>query len=278
MRGPVLGILAGAALWAVAPGAVAQQQQQAYEALTPERDFSGVWTTWQEPNAPPRAGRASAAVPPLPFTPEGARRKAEYDKLTGNDSAAEGSLGGDSAAAHCVVYGMPTMMQVAGGYPIEFIHRPEQLTIIYEVESETRRIYMPGRGVPLEKRLPVRQGYSEGRWEGDTLVVETSSLSDGFDQRSYPHSEEASIVERFRLVPDPVVGKALEYELTMTDPVYYTEPVGFTRKWMPLKDGHIIAYNCTEEPWLRLLEKRREQLNAGQPITAKMSDVIDVYE
>jgi hypothetical protein len=150
--------------------------------------------------------------------------------------------------------------------------------MIYEVESETRRVYMPGHGIPPEKRLPVRQGYSEGKWEGDTLVVTTTDLSDGLDQRIYPHSEDARIVERFHMVPDDKVGKVLEYELTMTDPVYYTQPIHFTRKWMPLKDGHIMAYNCTEEPWLRLLDKRREQLEAGQPVTAKMADVIDVYE
>jgi hypothetical protein len=63
----------------------------------------------------------------------------------------------------------------------------------------------------------------------------------------------------------------------MTDPVYYTEPVHFTKRWMPLKDGHIMAYNCTEEPWLRLLDARRKQFEAGQPITATMKDVIDVY-
>jgi hypothetical protein len=275
MRGPVLGILAGAMLWAVAPGAIAQH---ADEGLTPQRDFSGVWTTYRDPGAPAGAAGPIPPAPPPPFTPEGKRRAEEYRKLVGADAPQTGSFSGDNPAAHCVPYGMPTMMQSAGGYPIEFIHRPEQLTMIYEVESETRRVYMPGHGVPPEKRLPVRQGYSEGHWDGDTLVVETTDMSDGIDQRTYPHSEEAKIVERFHLVPDATVGKILEYELTMTDPVYYTAPVSFTRKWMPLKDGHIMAYNCTEEPWLRLLEKRREQMEAGQPITAKMADVIDVYE
>lgn len=245
---------------------------QADEPLTRERDFSGVWTTYRPPAAGdgPRAGGPAPAAEEPPFTAEGRRLRDEYRQLAGE--------GGDNPAAHCVVYGMPTMMQSAGGYPIEFIHRPEQLTIIYEVESETRRVYMPGHGVPPEKRLPVRQGYSEGRWEGDTLVVTTTDLSDGQDQRTYPHSDQATMVERIRVVPDAAVGKIMEYELTMTDPVYYTAPVTFTRRWMPLKDGHIMAYNCTEEPWLRLLERRREQLNAGQPITAKMADVIDVYE
>jgi hypothetical protein len=275
MRVSALGVLAGAAVLALTPAVAALA---ADEALTPARDFSGVWTSYRDPGAPPAAAGPIGAPPPAPFTEEGRRRKAEYDKLTGNDGSTPGSLGGDNPGAHCVPYGMPTMMQSAGGYPIEFIMRPEQLTMIYEVESETRRVYMPGHGVPPEKRLPVRQGYSEGRWEGDTLVVTTTDLSDGIDQRTYPHSEEAVIVERFHLVPDAAAGKILEYEATMTDPVYYTAPVSFTRKWMPLKDGHIMAYNCTEEPWLRLLDKRREQLEAGEPVTAQMRDVIDVYD
>ena len=274
MRLPVLRLLAGLALCAAAAGP--SLAQPADQPLTAERDFSGVWTTYSEPGAPPFGARA--APPELPLTAEGKRRAAEYRKLTGEDTAAPGSLGGDNPGAHCVPYGMPTMMQSAGGYPIEFIHRPEQLTMIYEVESETRRVYMPGHGVQPEKRLPVRQGYSEGHWEGYTLIVITTDMTDGIDQRTYPHSEDARIVERFRLVPDERVGKILEYELTMTDPVYYTAPVGFTRRWMPLEDGHIMAYNCTEEAWLRLLDARREQLREGAPITAKMSDVIDVYD
>jgi hypothetical protein len=263
----------GLAFAAVAAAAFAQADQP----LTPQRDFSGVWTTYNEPGTT-RAPVRGVAPPEPPFTAEGRRLRDEYRKLVGEGTAAPGSLGGDNPGAHCVVYGMPTMMQSAGGYPIEFIHRPEQLTIIYEVEGETRRVYMPGHGVPADKRLPVRQGYSEGRWDGDTLVVTTTDLSDGQDQRSYPHSEEASMVERIRLVPDAKVGKILDYELTMTDPVYYTAPVTFKKRWMPLKDGHIMAYNCSEEPWLRLLDKRREQLKAGKPITAKMADVVDVYQ
>jgi hypothetical protein len=273
MRRGVPVILAGLAL-ATAASAVAQSGD---EPITPARDFSGVWTTYRDPGAAPSAAGPIGAQPQAHFTAEGERRKAEYAKLTVNDGSTPGSLGGDNPGAHCVPYGMPTMMQSAGGYPIEFILRPEQVTMIYEVEGETRRVYMPGHGVRPEKRLPVRQGYSEGHWEGDTLVVKTTDLSDGLDQRTYPHSEEATMVERFHLVPDAKVGKILEYELTMTDPVYYTEPVHFTKRWMPLKDGHIMAYNCTEEPWLRLLDARREQLEAGQPITATMKDVIDVY-
>jgi hypothetical protein len=267
MRQFVLGVLAGTMLYALSPAAAPAQTANA--PLTAARDFSGVWTTYYPPGPRP-AFQRGAPPPALPFTDEGSRLAAEFAKLA--------TPAGDNPGSYCVPYGMPTMMQSAGGYPIEFIHRPEQLTIIYEVESETRRVYMPGRGIPPEKRLPVRQGYSEGHWEGDTLVIETTDLSDGQDQRGFPHSDQAKMIERIKLTPDAAVGKILDYEFEMTDPVYYTAPVGFKKRWMPLEDGHIMAYNCTEEPWLLLLDARRQQLAEGKPITAKMSDVIDVYK
>jgi hypothetical protein len=251
----------------------------AEDAVTPipsARDFSGVWTTYRDPDQS-SAGPFMFQLPELPLTEEGTRRRDEYRKLSLADRS---PMGGDNPGAHCVPYGMPSMMEQAGGYPIEFIQRPEQLTIIFEVESETRRVYLSGPGAELarESRLAVRQGYSIGHWEGDTLIVQTTELTDGIDQMMHPHSDQASIVERFKLVPDSKVGKILEYEMTMTDPVYYTDQVTVKRQWMPLKDGVMMPYNCSEEPWLRLLEARRKQLEAGEPITAKMSDVIDVYD
>ena len=66
----------------------------------------------------------------------------------------------------------------------------------------------------------------------------------------------------------------------MTDPVYYTEPVTASRKWARLENGAILPYNCTEEPWMKLLDMRREQLHAGEPVTATMADVYatEMYE
>ncbi|MGX7895943.1 hypothetical protein [Tsuneonella sp. HG222] len=267
MRLRNLGIAAGVAMLSSLAYASTED-----EALTPERDFSGVWVQYVDPSVPPSF---AFPTPDVPFTPEGKRRRDEYFKVT---MAGDSPFGGDNPGAHCVPYGMPTMMQMAGSYPIEFIHRPEQLTMIYEVESETRRVYMPSKATDEEGRFAVRQGYSEGHWEGNTLVVQTTDMTDAPDQMSYPHTDQASIVERFTLVPDEKVGKILEYEMTLIDPVYYDQPVSFTKKWMPMPNGRIMAYNCTEEPWLRLLEARRKQLEAGEPVTAKMSDVIDIYE
>jgi hypothetical protein len=237
-------------------------------------DFTGIWTFYIPPGPRPAgaAGGGGFGGPPatLPYTPEGKNRVAEYQKLLGPERA--------NPAAYCVDYGMPSMMENAGGYPIEFIQKPDQLTIIYEVEGEMRRVFMGERRIPPEKRIPTRQGYSIGHWEGQTLVVETTDLEDGQDQMMHPHSEDAKIVERFSLGTDDKGTKVLSYEMTMTDPVYYTEPVKTQKKWMPLVNGYIITYRCPDEFWLALLDARREQLKAGKPADAKMSDVYKARE
>jgi len=239
-------------------------------AAEPERpDFTGVWTVYREPGQA-RASGFGGPRTDLPFTAEGRRRLEEYRKLLGPENA--------NPAAYCVDYGMPAMMELAGGYPIEFIQKPDQLTIIYEVESEMRRVYMGDRRVPAEKRLPTRQGYSEGHWEGNVLVVTTTDLLDGQDQAQHPHSDQAKMTERFSLVEDATGAKLIAYEMTMTDPVYYTEPIKVQRKWQPLANGYIIPYRCADEFWYALLEARREQLKAGKPADARMSDVYKARE
>ena len=231
-------------------------------------DFSGVWTSY-------RGGGGSGFGAPasnLPLTEEGRRRVDEFRQLVAPFQ--------DNAATYCVGYGMPTMMELVAGYPIELIHRPEQLTIIFEIEGETRRVYMGDKAYPEERRYPNREGYSAGHWEGDTLVVETTSLTDGQDQRSYPHSDQARFIERFSMGTADDGSKILNYEMRLTDPIYYTEPVSYKAQWTPLPDGQIIAYNCTEEPWIKLLALRRAQLQAGEPVTATMAEVYatEMYE
>jgi len=167
-------------------------------------------------------------------------------------------------------------MSLPGSYPIEFIQKPDQLTIIFEVNNETRRIYIGDRQLEAERRLPSRAGYSAGRWEGSTLVVKTTDLTDGLDQGASPYSEEATIDERFSIA-DVNGTKVLTYQATITDPVYYTEPIKIERRYQPY-DGFIIPYGCQDELWYELLELRREQSEAGKPVEARMSDVYKIRE
>jgi hypothetical protein len=231
-------------------------------------DFTGVYETYRDPSQT-RASGFGGARAGLPLTEEGKRRVEEYQKLSGPTRL--------NGATFCADYGVPSMMSLPGSYPIEFIQKGDQLTIIYEVNNETRRIYIGDRQVPPEKRLPSRAGYSAGHWEGDVLVVKTTDLLDAQDQTASPYSDQATIDERFSLEQGANGTKVLTYKAKITDPVYYTQPVDIERKYQPY-DGFIIPYGCQDELWYELLELRRQQLEAGKPIDARMSDVYKIRE
>src|SRR5688572_13835408 len=108
-------------------------------AAAQQPDFTGVWETYR--GAP--QGRASGFGGPraaLPLTEEGRRRVEEYQALVGPERL--------NGAAHCADYGVPSMMCMPGSYPSEFIQKPAQLTLIFEVNNETRRIYIGDRQLP----------------------------------------------------------------------------------------------------------------------------------
>src|SRR5688572_358468 len=178
-----------AALYCLAVGAAAP--------ATSPPDLTGVWTNAPAAGGAPRGGgggapRGGGGGPPAPaadapqLTPLAQKRLAAYQALVGGTD--------DSPGRWCVGTGMPGSMLGSGGYPMEIIQRPEQITIVYEAHSEIRRIYFGARNAPEEDRVPSRNGYSSGRWEGDVLVVETNNLVQQLDQRTTPHSDQATIV------------------------------------------------------------------------------------
>jgi len=238
-------------------------------AAEPERpDFTGLWESYRGASQERGSGFGGRRAD-LPLTDEGERLVEEYRELEG-----PARLNG---ATYCASYGVPSMMSLPGSYPIEFIQKPDQLTIIFEVNNETRRIYIGERQLPPEQRLPSRQGYSAGHWDGDVLVVETSALLDGQDQPAQPYSDQATINERFSLDQDANGTNVLTWEATIIDPIYYTEPVATRRQYQPY-DGFIIPYGCQDELWYELLDVRREQLEAGEAVDARMSDIYEARE
>jgi len=207
-------------------------------------DFTGVWATADGAGNRTTAGAAAA---PMPLRPEARQRHEAFNRIVAPT--------GDTPGGVCLGTGMPGVLLGAGGYPLEIIQRPEQITIIYELHGETRRIYFGARNVPEQNRVPGRSGYSSGRWEGEVLVVETNNLVEQLDQRTTPHSDEAIIVERYRLDGTDAQGRRLLVaEMTMTDPKFYTEPVRLTRRWAQVPDGHLLPYECNEEVWRDRIE------------------------
>jgi hypothetical protein len=224
---------AGCGLLALAAPALAQDGKP---------DFTGVWTTYSEPGQ----ARGRGAGPALPMHDDARKKVAAYRALVGPT--------GESPGGHCLGTGMPGSMLGSGGYPMEILQRPEQLIVVYEAHNEVRRVYLGNRIVPEADRIPGRNGHSSGRWEGDTLVVETTHLVEQVDQQ-YAHSAEAKIVERYRLSTGANGQKVLTAEMTMTDPAFYTEPVKATKRWAQVPNGHLLPYECAEEGWHKRLEE-----------------------
>ena len=224
-------------------------------ALAAPPDLTGIWTLQAD-------GRAGAALngpgdfeKTAPFTPLARQKLAEYHTLVDPT--------GDTPGAHCVPHGMPLALFLGGGYPVEFIQRPEQLTIIYETHNEVRRVFLDGRRIDPKDILPSRGGVSYGHFEGDTLVVETTGLKESIDQAT-AHSENARIVERY--TPHTAGGlKRLRLEMTIHDPAFYTSPPTVTREYTQLKDGRMLDYDCTEPDWDEHLEKLREARAGKKP-------------
>lgn len=217
-------------------------------------DLTGVWTN---AGGPAMGGTTMAGgQAPLPMKPEVKARVDAYQKLV--------SPLGETPGGMCLGAGMPGSMLGSGGYPMEIIQRPEQITIVYEAHNETRRIYFGDRNAAQADRVPGRNGYSSGRWEGDTLIVETDNLVDQVDQR-YAHSESARIVEKYRLeAPDAQGRRVLAVEMTLTDPDFYTAPVTATKRWAQVPNGRLLPYECAEENWLKRLQELADK--AGVPL------------
>jgi hypothetical protein len=106
--------------------------------------------------------------------------------------------------------------------PIKIVQAPRLTLVLYEVGNSHRQIYTDGRALPREINLPAYLGYSIGRWEGDTFVVETIGFNDKqpLDVLGHPRSERLRITERFRRRD---FGH-MDVEMTFNDPVHYTRP------------------------------------------------------
>jgi hypothetical protein len=140
--------------------------------------------------------------------------------------------------------------------PRKIIQTPKLITILYEANYGQRLIYMDGRALPKPgEPQPWWYGYSVGRWEGDTLVVETNNLRgaeegrfDGWlDVRGTPYSNQAKFVERFRR---PIFGK-LEIDVTLEDPKALTKPFTLRINQRVVVDEEPIEFVCNENQQFR---------------------------
>jgi len=168
----------------------------------------------------------------VPFTPKG---KAAFDLATSNQSK-------DDPEGFCLPPGVPRMMYTP--YPAEILQLPNRIVFIYEGGAHVwRNIWMDGRPQPKDPN-PTYLGYSTGKWDGDTLVVDTIGMNDRtwLDAAGHQHGEQLHVTERYTRTDS----NTLRIEATIEDPEYYTKPwtVVTQATWYPNQE--ILEYICQE--------------------------------
>jgi hypothetical protein len=137
---------------------------------------------------------------------------------------------------------------------------PGRMIILTERNMQYRQIMLDGRALPKDPN-PTWNGYSTGRWEGDTLVVETSGFRDDLwlDASGNPLTEQGRMIERIRR---PTYGN-LEVEITINDPKAYTAPWTVKINQPLVVDSELIDYYCLENE--RDSKHMRDQAPIGAP-------------
>ena len=192
-------------------------------------DFRGVWTNRWIVNM--ADGRFVEKTIDVPLTEKG---RAIYAERTQN-------LQKDDPNMTCKPSGLPR--QGGTPYPLKIMQTPDEFVILYEGGMHTFRI-IPLDGRPHKPDPWSWYGDSIGRWEGDTLVVDTIGFNDKswLDSSGYPHGEKLHLIERFRRLGRDT----LRYEVTIEDPEYYARPwtTAWSYRYSPKVE--LMEYFCTE--------------------------------
>jgi hypothetical protein len=171
---------------------------------------------------------------------------AAYEKWRADVRAKDGLV--PAAQSNCTPPGMPVIMGV-GQYPVEFLFTPGRVTVHFEAWMQWRNIYTDGRKHP-EDLDPSFYGSSIGRWEGDTLVVETVGLKEDLGltpatRGPIPaHSAKLRILERIRL--DPKDANILTVDMTLEDPEALVEPHRQTLTYRRDRAQELMEFVCAE--------------------------------
>jgi len=236
MPRPIVVAVLFAALLSAAPAA-AQQPEGARERppdkvvpdgtpapRTPEgrADLSGVWNKGLVLNT---AGQNQ----PLPFTPAGLKA---YNNVWNEVDP----------TTRCILPGVPRVN--SSPYPMQIVQLPDKVVFLYEYMHNFRVIYTDGR-THAKGWEPSLLGHSIGRWEGDTLVIDTINFTDRtwLDDHGNRHSDAMKLTERWRRIS----ANQILYEQTIDDPKFYTRP--WTASWdmnLAPMDWVIMEYACTD--------------------------------
>ena len=229
-------------------------------------DFSGIWTTG-DPNIRRKEGTASPKDPPTPRVPQNPKEEqspGDASKITNSRQMVNmgvdlpGGLPYQPWLAAIVkertaneakddphIKCLPDNFLRAYGLPhlLKFVHKPGLLVVLDEMNAGYRQVFTDARPLP-EDPDPSWQGYSSGRWSGDTLVIDTIGLRDDtwIDWNGSVLTQAAKVREQIRR---PDFGH-LDIEVTVDDPKAYTKPWTVKLKERIVVDTELVDEICLE--------------------------------
>jgi hypothetical protein len=223
-------------------------------------DITGSWerlgfgarvTEEQRKFLPPPGG---GGQPPL--KPE-ARQEWQARVQAAREADAKGQPLATNATA-CLPEGMPAMMGAT--FPIEILQSRGQVTIIEEAYTQVRRILLDRPQKSIEDVEPGFYGHSVGRWEGDTLVVNTIGVKENVRFQNAPHSPNMRITERIHLVAPDILWN----EVTIDDPATLEKPWTVTYAYRRNPNYTLLEYVC-EDNREYADDQGRQKIRIGTP-------------
>jgi hypothetical protein len=192
-------------------------------------DLSGIWLTRAGGGWLQNLGAGGVEIPMRPAA------QAIYRERQENN-------GKDRPSGRCISHGVTDFNAL--GTPTKIVQTPGVTVILFEAYNHYRQILTDGRPLPSNPE-PAWLGYSVGKWEGDTFVVESNGLSSKtwLDDGGHPHTDAMRLTERFRR---PDYGHLL-IEMTIDDPELYTRPWTVTVPKDLMVDGELIEFMCENE-------------------------------
>ena len=206
-------------------------------------DFSGFWQVMNTANFDIQDHSAQEGVPAgqgvvegnvLPYQPAAlARKKQNYDSRATADPETK-----------CLAPGVPRLMYMP--YPFQIVQGNKDILFVYEYASSNRIVHMSNH---TEAPVDSWMGWSNGKWDGDTLVIEAKGFNDlsWFDRAGNHHSDALTVTERYSIMPGSG-GNILNYTARMEDPKTFTRPWTIA---MPLyrrvePNVQLLEYKCVE--------------------------------
>ena len=213
-------------------------------------DLSGIWEVIGDTAMPPDGRIRSKYLYNIAVDQPGGAPFQPWAKAL--HEGRQKALGVGAPTERCLPHGIPDAM-LTHTLPFKILQMRGVTVVLYEEFNNWRQIFTDGRALPVDPQ-PAWLGYSVGRWDGDTFVVETAGFNDKswLDAGGTPHTEALRVTERFRR---PDFGH-LEAQFTFDDPKTFTRVWSASVRFNLLPDTDLLEHHCDNEKWV---EKSKER-------------------